>query len=53
MKIKPAKPGTRKRRPESQLVQHLRAELRECHGSIAMLAGQLADKREIIRRLVS
>lgn len=34
-------------------IARLTSQLEEAHQSIAMLAGQLADKREIIRKLTA
>lgn len=40
-----------RRRHVSQQLRTAKAALAEAHATIAMLAQQLADKREIIRRL--
>lgn len=44
----------KKQKPKRESVtDRLRRELWEANASIAMLANQLADKREIIRKLTS
>jgi hypothetical protein len=43
----------RRRNRSRAKIHRLASDLAEAHQSIAMLAGQLADKREIIRKLTA
>jgi hypothetical protein len=50
--LRPPKPKVRSSTREFKR-ESLRAELDEAYGTIAMLAGKLADARSIIKRLTS